>query len=121
MQQVLVIDDHLQIREMTSRLLASRYDVTVKPNALDIVSDFERLNEPVVVLDIWMPQMDGFTAAAVLKDEHPEARIIFLSSDHNPGAVAKAFALGGTAFVIKTRAAVELVPAIEAALEAPAS
>lgn len=119
MKKVLVIDDHPEIQKAIARRLAGRYDVTTKPHALDVVSDFERLNEPIVVLDVWMPEMDGLIAATKLKEKHPEARIIFISSDESPELVSKALALGGSAYVVKSRAATELVRAIEAVLEAP--
>lgn len=100
---------------MTSRLLAGRYEVTLREDALDIVADFERLDEPVVVLDISMPKLDGFAAARILKGRHPQARIVFFSSDPSPRKIEEASAVGGCGYVIKTRAAAELVPAIEAA------
>ena len=114
MKKILFIDDHPQIQELMSRRLRGLYDVTVRSHAANIVSDFERLDKPVVVLDVWMPKMDGFTAATLLKVKHPDARIIFLSSDESPDLIAKAYALGGCAYVVKSRAAAELVPAIEA-------
>ena len=117
MHQVLVIDDHRQIREMASRLLAGRYDVTLRADALDIVADFERLHQPVVVLDISLPTLDGFAAARLLKRRHPEAKIVFFSSDPNPRTVQEAFALGGSAYVVNTLAVAELIPAIEAAID----
>lgn len=118
MTKVLVIDDHLEIQKAIARRLAGRFDVTVKPHALDVVSDFESLGKPVVVLDVWMPEVDGITAASKLKEKHPEAPIIFISSDESPELVAKARALGAAAYVVKSRIATELVRAIEAVLEA---
>lgn len=119
MKKVLVIDDHPETQKAIARRLAGRFDVTVKPHALHVVSDFESLGKPVVVLDVWMPEVDGLTAAAKLKEKHPDARIIFISSDETPELVAKALALGASAYVVKSRAATELVRAIEAVLAAP--
>jgi DNA-binding NarL/FixJ family response regulator len=119
LRQVLVIDDHRQIREMTAQLLSGRFEVTVREDALSIVDDFELLEEPVVVLDISMPKLDGLSAARILKDRHPEARIVFFSSDPSPRKIAEASALGGCAYIVKTRGVADLVPAIQAAMEIP--
>lgn len=102
-----------------SRLLSGRFEVTLRADALSIVDDFERLGEPVVVLDISMPKLDGFSAARILKRRHPEARIVFFSSDASPGKIAEVSTLDGCDYVVKKRAEDDLVPAIEAAIENP--
>lgn len=114
--RVLLIDDHSAVLEFVGKLLAERYEVTVRRHALDIVSDFDRLGDPVVVLDVSMPELDGIEAAKLLQARRPHARIVFLSSDSGPHQVEAAIAAGGRILINKTRAAQDLVPAIEAAL-----
>ena len=115
MRQVLIIDDQAPVREAIARLLTDRYEVALREDALEIVQDFEKLEEPVVLLDVWMPLLNGFAAARLLKKRHPEARIVFLSSDPRPQTMERAAALGD-GFVVKTHAVDELIPAIQDAI-----
>lgn len=82
MRNVLVIDDDVAIRRVLAVVLEADDDidevkiVSSGPDALGLAGDFA---PDVVVLDYWMPGMDGEEAAAGLRRRYPEARIIAYS------------------------------------------
>jgi len=82
MRNVLVIDDDVAIQRVLSAALEADESVdqirvvSSGSDALSIETDFV---PDVVVLDFWMPEMDGEEAAAELRKRYPEARIIAYS------------------------------------------
>ena len=79
--RVLVVDDEPQVRATVREALAYEgYDVTEAADgaqALDIIPQ----NRPdVVVLDLWMPVMDGWTLRKRLHERYPEIPVIVLSA-----------------------------------------
>ena len=113
---ILVIDDQVAVLERVNRLLSEQYEVFVREDAATILEDFERLGDPIVVLDISLIGMNGFTAARILISRHPKARIVFLSGHWGHAYVAAAFDAGGIGYVLKTSAPKDLGSAIEAAI-----
>ncbi|MDQ3878806.1 MAG: response regulator transcription factor [Actinomycetota bacterium] len=81
--KVLVVDDDESIRaavEFVLNLDAGSIEVRVAgggPDALEIVKTFDA---DVVLMDYWMPEMDGEQAAHALRAELPSARIVAYSA-----------------------------------------
>lgn len=71
-----------------------------------------RLDPDVVVLDISMPGLDGFQTASRIKTSGSEARIVFLSNYAGDDFVLEGLTRGASAFVSKSRMALDLVEAI---------
>lgn len=62
MQQILVIDDEIGIRELLSEILSDEgYQVRLAENASEARSQRTRARPDLVLLDIWMPDTDGIT------------------------------------------------------------
>jgi DNA-binding NtrC family response regulator len=62
MQQILVIDDEVGIRELLSEILSDEgYQVRLAENASEARSQRSRARPDLVLLDIWMPDTDGIT------------------------------------------------------------
>lgn len=55
----------------------------------------------VVVLDVWMPQMNGLEVQALLSENSPETRIIFISGRDDPSVRQAALDAGAFAFLAK--------------------
>jgi DNA-binding NarL/FixJ family response regulator len=63
-----------------------------------------------------MPGLDGMTTTKQLKMANVRARIIMLTMHEDPAFIQAALAAGASGFVIKTRFATDLIPAIREAL-----
>lgn len=114
--KVLLADDHPNILEMGKRLLGSDYQVVgAITNGLLALEAAKELNPDLIVLDIHMPEMDGFRTAQELRRLGMKARIIFLTVEYSPDFVAVARELGH-GYVLKLQMATDLHKAIEESL-----
>ena len=81
--KVLVVDDNEAVRLILKIILSVESDIGEVREAadglaaVDVCSDFR---PDVVLLDYWMPEMDGSQAAAEIKARYPEARIVAYSA-----------------------------------------
>ena len=55
----------------------------------------------IVLLDINMPEMDGFETAAWLKTHHPEVKVLAISTWDNEKTINRMLSLGARGFVLK--------------------
>lgn len=71
----------------------------------------------MILLDIGLPTLHGIKAARQIRELAPQSKIIFVSQESSPDVVQEALNLGALGYVLKTRAAIDLLPAVEAVLE----
>jgi DNA-binding NarL/FixJ family response regulator len=115
--RVLLADDHIHVRESVSRLLAAAFDIVATAadgrQALDLA---RRLRPDVVVLDVGMPELDGFQTLEQLRRDNPETRVVFLTMHSDDEFVAAAINGGAHGYVLKSRVHMDLISAIDHAL-----
>jgi DNA-binding NarL/FixJ family response regulator len=114
--RLLVVDDHPFVRESLSDLLDDEDDLTVVGECADgseVVEAAGRLRPDVVLMDVSMPVMDGFTATAALKAAHPDAKVLVLTS-HGVSLRQRAIDAGALGFVEKSAATDTLLRCIRA-------
>jgi CheY-like chemotaxis protein len=115
--RVLVVDDHAEARERIATLLKSEFDVVATvADGQAAIEATRALHPDAVVLDIAMPVLNGFEAAAIINDLPDAPRIVFSTAYDDPEFAEAAHALGASAFVLKRNMLVELVPAVRRAL-----
>ena len=119
--RVLIADDHRLFAEALEAVLSSEVRIDVVGRASDggeAVDLARQLQPDLVLLDISMPVLDGFEAAAELERlEHPPA-ILMLTGSSSPDDVDRARRAGVTGYITKDAIAASLVDAILAASEA---
>jgi two-component system nitrate/nitrite response regulator NarL len=113
--RILIVDDHpVMLRAIRTFLLAQLQSFQIceeARNGKEAVEQVERLKPDIVLLDINMPVMDGFNAAAEIRRVSPETKIVFLSIFDSPGIMEIA-RLWSDAFVSKFLAGDELIPTL---------
>ena len=118
--RVLIADDHRLFAEALEAVLSSEVRIEVVGRASDggeAVELARRLQPDLVVLDISMPVLDGFEAAAALERlEHPPA-VLMLTGSSSPEDIDRARRAGAKGYITKDAIAASLVDAILAAAE----
>src|SRR5690242_760950 len=100
--RVLIVDDHLAIREGIRSLLAPEADFVVVGEAVDGNDGIQKalsLKPDLIVLDNSMPGKTGLEVARELRAQLPETAIVFLTLD--PGIRDLALAVGAIAHISK--------------------
>ena len=85
-------------------------------NGRDLLFESARLHPDVIVLDISMPELSGIEAAHELRCLRSTARVVFLTVQTRVEFVRACLAEGALGYVIKSRLATDLIPAIQGAL-----
>ena len=115
--RVLLADDHPAMLLLTADALADHCLVVGSVgDGLELLVEAERLHPDVIVLDITMPRLDGIEAARQLLRFDQPARLVFLTVHEDADYARAALDAGGLGYVVKSRLASDLLPAIQAAL-----
>jgi DNA-binding NarL/FixJ family response regulator len=116
--RVLLADDHQPILDRVTGLLSIGYTVVAAvTRGDDAVTAVARLHPDVLILDVSMPGLNGFEAAARVRDAGSTAAIIFLSVHREPEFLSAAWDAGALGYVRKSFLDSDLVPAIRAVLD----
>ena len=94
--RILLADDHTMVIEGIRSLLEEKgHDVVgVVSDGRALVDAAPRLKPDVVILDISMPLLNGFDAAAWLKQLLPKVKIVFLTMKDDPNLAAAVLGMG---------------------------
>ena len=117
---VLVVEDFAPFRQFVCSTLAGRPDVQIigeVADGLEAVQKTEILEPDLVLLDIGLPTLNGMEAARQIRKLVPASKIIFVSQESSSDVVQEALQLGAWGYVVKTRAASDLLAAVDAFLE----
>jgi DNA-binding NarL/FixJ family response regulator len=115
--RVLLADDHPSFPEMETLLLEPEFEVVGKVgNGQALIEEAMRLKPDIIITDISMPVLDGIEAVDRLKKLGCTSRILFLSVHSDTDFMTRCFSTGALGYVVKSRIAIELVPAIRRAL-----
>ena len=85
-------------------------------DGVDAIEMSANLQPDIVLLDLGLPEVNGFEAAREIRKTSPGSKIVFLTQTRNQDLVNEARRVGAQGFVSKMDAAYELVPAMRAAL-----
>ncbi len=116
--RVLIVDDHRIVREGLRLVLSSYADIAVVGEAVDghdALVQVVALSPDVVLLDIFMPVLDGIAAARRMQVEHPHIRVVVLTMDNDTNDMRRLIEAGIAGFVMKDAPSSEVVRAIRAA------
>ena len=102
--KLMIADDHPGARAIIRTIMTSQgvemRECSSGEEALQLAREFK---PDWVILDVHMPGMNGFQAAAAIRAEHPRAIIVIVSSDSHPHHREAARAAGAVGFVPKEK------------------
>ena len=100
---VVLVDDNSVNLHFGKRLLGRKFTVVTMPSAKSLFTLLEKKAPDLILLDIEMPEMNGFQALEILKAK-PETRdipAIFLTSRDGETDRSKGLALGAADYIVK--------------------
>ncbi len=119
-QRILVVDDEADIRGLLSEILAEEgYEIEVAADAASARRAAARQEPDLVLLDIWMPDMDGITLLREWNEKNSlRCPVVMLSGHGTVETAVEATRLGAFDFVEKPLSIAKLLRTAERALEA---
>lgn len=101
--RLLVVDDSPVMRSAILAVVADLVsDVDECDDGADVLAHFRAFRPDLVLMDVWMPRLDGIRATALLKGAHPAARVVIVSNDEHEDLRLAAAEAGAEAYVAKS-------------------
>lgn len=113
--RILIADDHAIVRKGLRAVLRNVPDIKVVGEAAtgwEAISEAERLQPDVVLMDLVMPELDGIEAILRINAAQPKARILVLTSYAGEDKIFPAIKAGALGYQLKDSSPDELVEAI---------
>jgi len=115
--RILVVDDHQLIRVGIATLLLPEPDMKLvgeASNGREAITKFRERDPDVTLMDLQMPEMNGFDAVLAIRDEFPRARIIILTTYAGDAQAQRAIKAGAQGYLLKNLLHKELLQTIRA-------
>jgi DNA-binding NarL/FixJ family response regulator len=116
---VLIVDDYEPWRRFVCTCLEKQLvlaAVTEASDGSEAVQKAYQDQPDLIVLDIGLPRLNGIEAARQIFQRASKSKILFCSEDRSCDVVQETVRIGGSGYVVKSSAAEELWPAIQAVL-----
>lgn len=113
--RVMVVDDHLIVREGLAALLEAFPDMYLAGEAAsgeEAIERYKQVRPDVVLMDLIMPGMSGIHAIRAIRQQQPAVQILVLTSYKEKEYVRGALEAGAIGYLLKNLSAAELAQAI---------
>ena len=118
LQNVLVVEDDPAILNMIARALEQLYHVTTATDGAAAVAEASQHVPDLILLDVNVPGMDGFTICQTLKSDErfKKTPVIFVTARDRPSDTIRGIQVGARHYITKPFKLEELVTKIQKAL-----
>ncbi len=119
-KSVLVVDDNLQNLQYLGNVLEENgYEPTLTRNGPQALEFLENEKPDLILLDIMMPEMDGYEVCKILKEDVSvkEIPVIFITAKTETDDIVKGFDVGGVDYVTKPFNSAELLARVRTHIE----
>lgn len=119
MPSIAIADDHTLLRIGLAQLVESLGNTVLfeADNGKELLQKLDKENLPdVILMDINMPEMDGFQTTQWLKQNYPEVKVLALSMYDNENSIIRMLKCGAKGYILKDSEPAELKAAIEAVM-----
>ncbi|MCC6373077.1 MAG: response regulator transcription factor [Bacteroidia bacterium] len=113
--KVLIADDHKMMLDGLRSILSKENDIALigeAINGIQVMDILAHTKVDVLILDIGMPEMDGYDTVLNVKKQYPETKIVILSFHKDEKHIGKLLKAGVSGYIVKDRGSEELVKAI---------
>ncbi|MES2570423.1 MAG: response regulator transcription factor [Verrucomicrobiota bacterium] len=115
--KILLIDDHEVVRRGLRAMIEAHGEFEVCGEASDGRTGVQlasTLQPDIVIMDIGMPELNGFEATRRVRERSPKSEVLVLSMYHSEHVIREVLMAGARGYVLKSDAALDLVDALEA-------
>jgi DNA-binding NarL/FixJ family response regulator len=112
-----VVDDHPVVRQGIAVLIGSQSDMALAAeasNGREAIQQFRKHHPDITIMDLQMPEMNGFDALTAIRGEFPDAKIIVLTTYTGDVQILRALKSGAQGYLLKNTFHTELVDTIRA-------
>ena len=119
MKKILIVDDYPANIKVLGELLRGKYELLVATNGLKAIAIAKEKMPDLILMDVMMPEMDGFSAASVIRKDEltDDIPIIFITAKGETEDVVKGFDAGGQDYITKPFNPQELLARVNTHLE----
>lgn len=114
--RIVLADDHKILLESLNFVLKKQPDIEVVStvsNGAELMNVLARTAVDVVLMDIQMPELDGFQAAVGIRTRFPQVKILVLSMHNDSSYLERMYELGAAGYLLKTADIDEIIEAIQ--------
>ena len=117
-KKIILAEDEPALGMIIKESLESRdFRVTLCENGENALLEYEKSEPDILVLDVMMPKMDGFTLAKEIRNQNDTIPIIFLTAKSQTKDVVEGFSIGGNDYLKKPFSMEELIVRINNLLD----
>ncbi len=121
MPRILVVDDDRTTRELLRlQLRSAGYSVETAGDGASALARVRRKKFDLVLLDVWMPGMDGLAVLASLRNEPSQPRVVVMTADDTSETLLRAIRAQAYRFVTKPVEPKDLVKLVRSTLDSKA-
>ena len=117
---IVLVDDHVLLRSGLSALISSFHNCAVLFEANNGKDFIDKLNPSIipdiVLMDINMPEMDGYETAGWIKNNYPHIKVVALSMYDNENSIIRMFRAGAKGYILKDSDPSELEAALNSVI-----
>jgi DNA-binding NarL/FixJ family response regulator len=111
--RILIADAYRLVADACKSLLEPEFEVVgVVTDGRCLIQSAIELKPDIIILDVYMPRLNGLDAGGQIKRQLPKVKLVFLSMTNAADVAAEAFRRGGSAYVLKQSAGDELSVAV---------
>lgn len=113
--RILIADDHVMVRIGITTMLKVFDElilVGAATNGQSAIDLCDELAPDLVLMDVHMPEVDGIAATRIIRQQHPEIKVLALTGYADDNGVRKALQAGASGYMLKSASLDELIAAI---------
>ena len=113
--KLLIADDHTMFLQGIVSLLEQEQNITIVGkaiNGIEALKIVKNTDIDFIILDITMPEMDGIQLSKILKKNHPNIKILIVSTHSNVMVISRLIRIGVNGYLLKNAEKEDLLKAI---------
>jgi|LGVE01.1.fsa_nt_gb DNA-binding NarL/FixJ family response regulator len=116
MINVILADDQVLLRETLGKIISIDSEINVMDmvgTGKEVIASCEKNKPDMILMDIEMPEIDGISALKIIKEKHPEIKVIILTTFENTENIIDAFIKKADGYIVKDIGCEELISTIK--------